>query len=430
MRDGTREEVAREIEPYRDTDFARLYWEAGMGDLVSFPSAIGRTATQEEDGEFAFRGERIMNHAERLMRERGLDPFSTALEFTHAAGLEFHAGYRPAGFYFPPPQEFYNTGGFYETHPELRMLDAAGRPQSRIAYSFPETRRYVVSLLRELATHPVDGIAILYNRAPPLVGYEPELVDGFRAETGLDARELAEDDERWLRYRGRALTAFMRELRAALDDLARETGRPRVTVSAVVMGRHADNAFYGMDTHAWAEEGIVDTLIPFTRGAPDEQRRDLVPGPHGRRTSAAWADLARRTGVTVALNLLPRWVPPSVYRERALGLYRAGHRAPLLLGCLQPRQHLRPADVERDPPARTPRRVGGVVAEAAAGLRHDLGPRRGRGRGERVGRGRRAAARADLGRADAPGRLGPRDGDARLSGRPGQRTFESANAMM
>ena len=115
----------------------------------------------------------------------------------------------------------------------------------------------------------------------------------------------------------------MRELRAALDDLARETGRPRVTVSAIVMGRHADNTFYGMDTRAWAEEGIVDTLIPFSEAHRMNSAATSFPDPTDDDVRG-WADLARRTGVTVALNLLPRWVPPSVYRERALGLYRAG----------------------------------------------------------------------------------------------------------
>jgi uncharacterized lipoprotein YddW (UPF0748 family) len=323
MRDVTREEVARELEPYRDTDFARVYWEAGSGDMLSYASQLGRSSTFDNGEHFPFVTERLIAGNERKMRERGFDSFATAIEVTHDAGLEFHAAYRPAGFYFPPPQEYLNAGGFYESHHELRMVDRAGAPQSRIAYSFPETRRFVVSVLREMASHRVDGVAILYNRAPPLVGYEPELVDGFRAATGLDAREIPEDDERWLRYRCIALTTFMRDVRAALDDLARETARPRITLSAVVMGRHDDNLLYGMDAATWAAEGIVDTLIPFSQAHRMNSAATSFPDA-GHPDVAAWADLARRTGVTVALNLLPRWVPPSAYRRRALDLYRAG----------------------------------------------------------------------------------------------------------
>ena len=87
--------------------------------------------------------ERLIIENERKMRDRGFDAFGIAIEATHDAGLEFHACYRPAGFYFPPPQEFYNTGGFYERNLHLRMLDRSGVPQSRIAYSFPETRAFV-----------------------------------------------------------------------------------------------------------------------------------------------------------------------------------------------------------------------------------------------------------------------------------------------
>lgn len=323
MRDVSREEVCRELEPYRATDFARMYWEAGMGDLIGFPGTSGRRATFDSVDQFSFVVERLIIENERKMRDRGFDAFGAAVEATHDVGLEFHACYRPAGFYFPPPQEFYNTDGFYDRHPELRMLDRDGVPQSRIAYSFPETRRYVLTVLREMASYPVDGIAILYNRAPPLVGYEPVLVDGFRAQTGLDARELHEDDERWLRYRAVALTSFMRELRAELDDVAREQARGRIAISALVMGRHSDNVLHGMDVQTWAAEGLVDTLIPFTQANKMNSTAESWPDPD-HDDVRAWVDLRRRTGVTVALNILPRWLPPSGYRRKALELYRAG----------------------------------------------------------------------------------------------------------
>ena len=54
----------------------------------------------------------------------------------------------------------------------------------------PETRQFVINLLLEVAQHPVDGICILYNRRPPLVDYEPPLVDGFLEAYGEDPRSL------------------------------------------------------------------------------------------------------------------------------------------------------------------------------------------------------------------------------------------------
>jgi hypothetical protein len=323
MREVSREEVYREIEPYRDTDFSRLYWEAGMGDLIGFPGTSGRRATFDAVDQFSFVTERLIIENERRMRDQRFDAFGVAIEAAHEVGLELHACYRPAGFYFPPPQEFYNKGGFYERHPELRMLDQFGAPQSRLAYSFPETRAMALSILREMASYPVDGIAILYNRAPPLVGYEPELVEEFRVATGLDARELPEDDPRWLAHKAIVLTTFMRDLRAELDDLAAAQGRSRIAISAVVMGRHVDNIGYGMDVVGWAAEGLVDTIIPFTQANGMNSTAESWPDPADDDVRE-WVELGQRTGVVVALNVLPRWYPPSGYRRKAADLYAAG----------------------------------------------------------------------------------------------------------
>ena len=219
------EDVQRELEPYRESDFSRIYWEAAMGDTVFYLGREGRPPTCDGIDDFQYYADRI--HAEnwRWLRDTGLDPFRVALDYAHEIGLEFHAAYRPAGFYFPPLADQWNAGGFYEAHPELRAVNRDGSPAPRISFTFPETRRFVLAILREVAEYGVDGIAIEYIRRPPLASYEPPIVDAFRAETGLDARALPEDDERWLRFRCRVLNEFMRELRAELDAVAAEQGR-------------------------------------------------------------------------------------------------------------------------------------------------------------------------------------------------------------
>ena len=63
---------------------------------------------------------------------------------------------------------------------------------------------------------------------------------------GEDPRVLADDDPRWLDYRSVALTDFHRELRESLDELAREQGRDRITVSACVLNRE-ENLRNGLD---------------------------------------------------------------------------------------------------------------------------------------------------------------------------------------
>lgn len=319
----TPEEVYREIEPYRHTDFSRLYWEAGMGDLVNYFSRVGRLLTCDGIEDFQNIGDRLCAESWRILRDKGIDPFRLAVDFAHEIGLEFHACYRPAGFYFPPPSDQWNGNGFYAQHPELRIVTRDGHPSPRISYTFPETRRFVLSLLREVAQrYPIDGMCILFVRRPPLVGYEPPLVEGFKAEYGLDPRRLDECDPRWLSYRCRILTQFMRELRQEMDAVAREQGRTRpIEITAIVSGREDENFFYGMNVKEWIAEGVIDTIIPYTM-APDLD--SMAESWTDMRDVAYWVNLTKGTPCKLAFSILPRWMPPADYRRKAAQLYETG----------------------------------------------------------------------------------------------------------
>ncbi len=66
----------------------------------------------------------------------------------------------------------WNTGGLFDHHPEWCGRNRHGRPTPRLSYAYDGVRQYVVSLFREMASYPIDGICLLYNRRPPLVEYE------------------------------------------------------------------------------------------------------------------------------------------------------------------------------------------------------------------------------------------------------------------
>ena len=198
-RPTTAEHVRRHIERYRDTDFTRLCWEAGGGDLMQYLSKIGRNSTFDGLDDFGPQGYRKLAESWRALRDQNIDAFQVALGHTHEIGMEFHVGYRMTGFHYPPPIDYFNHGAsFYKYHPELRSIDRDGTVTPRISYAYPEVRRFVVSLFREIAGYDIDGICLLYNRRPPYVEYEPPLTDGFKAEYGEDPREIDERDQRWL----------------------------------------------------------------------------------------------------------------------------------------------------------------------------------------------------------------------------------------
>jgi hypothetical protein len=325
------EQIYRELEPFRDSDFSRMYWEAGFGDILFYLGKAGRLPTCDGLEDHDSLGNRLHAEVWRHFRDRNIDPFRLALDYAHEVGLEFHGCYRPAGFCFPPPEDHWNPGGFYEQHPELRAINRDGSVAARTSYTFPETRRYVLSVLREIAEYGVDGIAILYIRRPPLVGYEPPIVEAFRTETDLDARELAEDDERWLRFRCRVLNGFMREVRAEMDAVAREQGRSNpIAITAMVSGREDENILHGMDVAAWVAEGTVDTLIPYTMAPDLDSSAEAWPDPAAARY---WLDLVKGTSTTVSFSILPRWKSPEDYQRAARALYQEGAQSLFFWDC-------------------------------------------------------------------------------------------------
>lgn len=318
-------EIRREVEPYRHTDFSRLYWECGSGDLMNYFTKLGRTPAHDGLDDFPRQSDRFNAESWRILHDRSIDPLRVAAEHAREIGLEFHASYRVAGFHYPPPLDHFTHGdAVYRRRPEWRGVDRQGRRTPRFAYTYPEVRDYVISLLREIVQYPVDGVCMLYNRRLPLVEYEPQLVEGFGSAHGVDPRTLDPHHPTWLRYRSGVLTQFHRELRAAMDEETRRQGRSRrLQISAVVAGSEAENLNFGVDPGAWVNEGLVDTLIPYSSATNFNSSVDAWADP---RAIDYYVNLARGSNTIIAPNMMPRQVSPEQLRQRASGLYRAGVR--------------------------------------------------------------------------------------------------------
>lgn len=318
FRPTTEADIRRQIEPYRHTDFVRLYWEAAQGDRCNYFTRIGRYPSDESIMDFPRSGDRLAAESFRQLREKGIDPLRVAAAAAREIGLEFHAAFRTEAFVFAPPGEEWATGGFYDKHPELRCMGRDGSQAPRISYAFPETQEFVISILKEMAEYPVEGICLLYNRRPPMVMYEKPLIEGFQKEFGEDPRTLDERDPRWLRYRCSALTEFMRKVRKEMDASGKRQGRPkRLVLSAWVMPTEEENLFYGLDLQTWIREELIDTLIPY--GSVRHQY-----GPWNPRDVEFFAILTKGTGCQLAMNIMPRVLPPEDFRRRAHALYQVG----------------------------------------------------------------------------------------------------------
>ena len=208
LRAGTIDAIREELESYRDSDFDRIHWELGSGDLMNYPSRIGRTLDQIEPPDYGRKWDRYLHEGWNRLITAGIDPFGEAVSYAHGMGLGFHAAYRLAGWTYPPPLlDYAFADGLYDRHPEWRCKDRDGRDQARLSYAFPEVQEYCISVLREVVrAYPVDGITLLYNRRPPYLDYEEPLTTDFQAATGRDPFQIPADDPEWLRYRAAVLT--------------------------------------------------------------------------------------------------------------------------------------------------------------------------------------------------------------------------------
>ena len=323
-RPHTAEHMRRMLEVFRDTDFARIYWEAGGGDLLNYFTQRGRQITLDGLDDYGHSIYRNQIESWRMFRAIGVDPFDVVIDHAHELGLEFHASWRVSGFHYPPPLDYFNHGASaFKQHPEWRGRDRAGNTTPRLSFAHPGFRAYAVSLLAEMAARPIDGVCLLFNRRPPFLEYETPLVDSFKEAYGEDPHALRQDDPRWLAHRADTMTQLMREVRAAMDAATQaQSRRKRIGVSAIIFGNEEENLRWGLDARAWVREGLVDTLVAYTSAPELNSRVESWPDPAPQLRFHR--DVVAGTPCVLAANLFPRGMPPDEYRRRAAAIYATG----------------------------------------------------------------------------------------------------------
>ncbi|MSP13591.1 MAG: hypothetical protein EXR62_11615 [Chloroflexi bacterium] len=324
----TAAEICAEIEPLRDTDVQKLIWDVGAGSNTQYFSEIGDYHYPEiaADFDFARPGDRVCAESFRILREKGIDPLDTALAYAHDLGLEFHGSYRVGGWIAAPEEASYLTGRFYAAHPEWRCVDRDGTPITRMSYAFPGVQAFVISLLREVVARGVDGVCLVFIRGLPCVLYEQPLVESFHQQYGTDPRQAPADDSRWLSHQATCITGFMRAVRHEMDRIGQEVGR-HIQVSAYVLNTVSYCLSYGLDVATWAQEGLVDFIIPNpTRGRG-------ATGDSVDVDVAGFAQVLQGSPCKLYADLLPRQMSPEAYRQKALAYYQAGADGLALWDC-------------------------------------------------------------------------------------------------
>lgn len=249
----------------------RLYWRTHNGGQAKYPS---RVCTVEDGGVFRdpnFQGlgslpKSYFAYAQYLDYS-AWDQVSDMAEIGSAVGLEVCHWYTV----FEDDHGGHLGSDFIRNNPRFRCMLKSGEAVSGCAdFWFPEVQEYKLSVIDELLEKPTRRLLLdfLRRNGKPSAdaagnfryGYNPEIRDGFRAETGLDALRISPgtpDWEAWLDYNARPLTEFVRKVQARV----------------AAKGLPLDLLVWAVDTRQWmafdlptmAREGLVDTILTGTQ---------------------------------------------------------------------------------------------------------------------------------------------------------------------
>ena len=94
----------------------------------------------------------------------------------------------------------------------------------------------------------------------------------------------------------------------------------RLEISAVVFTEE-ENLLHGMDVKTWIQNGLVDTIIPYTSA---RRLTSYEPAWVKPKDIAHFMSLVKDTKCRFAPNLMPRALTPDEYRRKAHMLYGSG----------------------------------------------------------------------------------------------------------
>ncbi|MBN2307886.1 MAG: family 10 glycosylhydrolase [Candidatus Hydrogenedentes bacterium] len=315
------EGVRHMLDACKAAGWTRVYWRALDGGRSLYKSALMDPQGKWEDDCFyrpvspedkaltaAFTGNMSAEDREALMAKvesleyASFDTLAEAVRYGHSIGIEVHA-------WLSINEDDHGWGirsRFAIAHPEARWRKRDGTfYHSQLSFAFPEVMAYKLAIVDEiLANYAVDGLFLDWIRTgdvrddpqndPEGVadrGYEEPLVAGFIEEYGEDPRTLPNGDERWVRFRARPHTEFMREVRNRVN-----VQKPGMPIAVMVMHpwgyrghkNKIDGNLRGMllDVSAWAREGLIDSAVAagyyMNGGGPERAYQALEEETEGK----------------------------------------------------------------------------------------------------------------------------------------------------
>ena len=225
-----------------------------------------------------------------------IDPLKVAVEEAHRRGLKifvYHTLFDEA--YTETTTGVVQESEFGSEHPECYSAHHTDGTSVRgvLSFGYPEVREYFANLVDEALSYDPDGVYLDVARTHaganpiPVHGWWPQWTNPYLAYgynepdvaryrdrygelppilkvTDTQALELSQEEERWNRVRGEALTVFLREIR----PLVKKAGKTLYMCFFPATGNGFNPGYqcrqmlgrYHIDWPTWVEEGLIDGI--------------------------------------------------------------------------------------------------------------------------------------------------------------------------
>ena len=305
------EAILEDVEPYKNTDFDKLYWCVGAGgDVFTYPTSLGKVYGDNMES-YPRDGDRTIAESMKILNSKGINSVKEVVGYAKENGLKIYLSLRMEAFMCHQPWDGIFNGYFYDNNPQLRCKDIDGSEIARMSFAYDAVQNFIINIFKEFASYNIHGISMLYTRGAPYLLYEEPIIKGFIAKYNINPRTLKEDDERLLNYRSEFMDNFMRKVNLTLDSISKNTGKERIKISVHGLNDYKNNHFFGLNIEKWAKEKMINEVVayPWNGGVIDVDY---------------YVNITKNTNCSLYVEMMPRSMPPAKYKEKAEELYKKG----------------------------------------------------------------------------------------------------------
>ena len=259
------------IQKYRNTDISGLVWCVNNPLEVNYKSNHAPLLF-EGTTNFPRPGDKIIHDTIRRFVDAGTDSLDVAIESCREARIRCYAGLRMN----TAPNPVYDESRpipLYDKFKNMRLYEKPGQQGAYLSYAFPEWRRHVLSIIREMAERRPDAVLLEFTRVPPFVGWHPVLIGQFRDQYKIPAKQSIDpNDPRWLAIKSQPLTALLRDARIIIDEVNQAHPDSHKIDLAVHVFHLSGSQSYelqwsGIDINTWIDEKLIDELVVSSKEA-------------------------------------------------------------------------------------------------------------------------------------------------------------------